>query len=280
MGHVSLLGTSDQLELERFLLAHANSSVFLRSNVRNGGMIDQGQPLQATYVAMRDGETITAVAAHCWNGVLLVQGRIDDVPAVTLAAVEESGRAVAGFSGPYAQVAIAREALGMRERPARLDSKEDLFALALDQLCVPPQLAGGAWQCRRKAAEDIPEMTRWGVAYAVESLGTAESGELERETKRQMETSQSKWVLVVNGQRVAMSGFNAQLPDTVQVGGVYTPPSLRGRGYARAVVAGSLLEARSDGVTHSILFTENKSARAAYLSLGYKVVGDYGLVLF
>ena len=67
----------------------------------------------------------------------------------------------------------------------------------------------------------------------------------------------------------------------VQVGGVFTPPELRGRGHARAVVAGSLLSARAAGVSRAVLFTEreNAPARRAYQALGFRVVGDYGMVL-
>jgi predicted GNAT family acetyltransferase len=62
---------------------------------------------------------------------------------------------------------------------------------------------------------------------------------------------------------------------------VYTPPSLRGRGYARAVVAGSLLAARARGVRQAVLFTgkDNDHAQRAYRALGFTVVGDYGVVL-
>jgi predicted GNAT family acetyltransferase len=80
---------------------------------------------------------------------------------------------------------------------------------------------------------------------------------------------------------VACSYYNAKTPQTVQIGGVYTPPALRGRGFARATVAGSLLVARKRGVRRSVLFTRdhNVPAITAYESLGYRSVGDYGLVL-
>src|SRR5690606_11892125 len=93
---------------------------------------------------------------------------------------------------------------------------------------------------------------------------------------------ESCFLLERDGDPVAFSAFNARLPDCVQIGGVFTPPALRGRGYARAVVAGSLLHARAAGATRSVLFTgkENAAARRAYHALGYRVVGEYGLVLF
>src|SRR5438552_10624203 len=81
--------------------------------------------------------------------------------------------------------------------------------------------------------------------------------------------------------RCSTSVFNAMLPDIVQIGGVWTPPEFRGRGYARAVVAGSLLAARKQGVARAVLFADpaNERARRAYQFLGFRIVGDYGLVL-
>jgi len=75
--------------------------------------------------------------------------------------------------------------------------------------------------------------------------------------------------------------FNAMLPEMVQIGGVWTPAEFRGRGYARALVAGSLAAAREQGVRRAVLFANpaNAAARAAYLAIGFEIVGDYGLVL-
>ena len=58
------------------------------------------------------------------------------------------------------------------------------------------------------------------------------------------------------------------------------PVPLRRRGYARAVVAGALQSAASQGVRRSILFTpeSNLPARRSYESLGFSIVGDYGLL--
>jgi predicted GNAT family acetyltransferase len=74
---------------------------------------------------------------------------------------------------------------------------------------------------------------------------------------------------------------DAMLPDIVQIGGVWTPPEFRGRGYARSVVAGSRVAAGKHGVRRAALFADpaNPAARAAYLALGFRIVGDYGLVL-
>lgn len=85
-----------------------------------------------------------------------------------------------------------------------------------------------------------------------------------------------------DGTPLSMATHNARVPDTVQIGGVWTPPDSRGRGYARAIVAGALLAAREDGARTAVLFTgkENEPARRAYLALGFRIIGDYGIVLF
>ena len=82
------------------------------------------------------------------------------------------------------------------------------------------------------------------------------------------------------GELVSYCCYNARTAEAVQIGGVWTPVALRGRGYARAVVAGALQAAASEGVSRGVLFTPetNLPARRAYESLGFSVVGDYGLI--
>jgi predicted GNAT family acetyltransferase len=74
--------------------------------------------------------------------------------------------------------------------------------------------------------------------------------------------------------------FNARLPDMVQIGNVWTPPALRGNGYARAVVAGALEIAKNSGISAAVLSTgrKNIAAQAAYRSIGFELVGDYATV--
>ncbi len=89
------------------------------------------------------------------------------------------------------------------------------------------------------------------------------------------------WLLEEAGQPVACTSFNTAIPEAVQVGGVWTPPELRGRGYARCIVAASLLDARNEGAKQAILFTgeTNFPAQKAYLALGFRLIGDYRIML-
>jgi GNAT superfamily N-acetyltransferase len=279
----SILKPGDEPALERLLSTRAETSMFLRSNSQKAGLTDRGEKLQATYAAVWEGEEIVAVAAHCWNGIVLVQApeprHIDDVVRL---AVETSGRAVKGFSGAWEQVVAARRTLGLEGQAAMLDSREDLFALDLSKLAVPRALATGEWICRTPAPGELSLLATWRAAYYVEAIGETPGPLVDARALQDVRNSDAQWVVAIDGEPRAYSGFNARLPDMVQIGGVYTPPTLRGGGYARAVVAGSLLSARSAGVRRAILFTgqDNVAARRAYLALGFEIIGDFGLVMF
>ncbi len=280
------LSIGDEQALEDFLAPHASSSMFLLSNSRAAGLVDRGAPLQGTYVAALDGREIISVAAHFWNGMLVLQAPdARALESVVRAAVSRSGRSLSGFVGPQQQVDTAREALGLSGRETRHDSRERLYELDLRELRVPDALESGRLECRPPRAAELDLVTRWRVDYSLEALGVPDGPELAAAARAEIARLQeegSQWILLDRGRAVSYSAFNARLPSMVQVGGVWTPPQLRGRGYGRAVVAGSLLDARTKGVRKGILFTgeENRPARTAYEALGFRAVGDYALVIF
>jgi len=280
-----LLRPGDEAALDTFLARHADTSMFLRSNARSAGLTDRGQPMQATYVAVLDGERIRGVAAHCWNGMVLVQAPdAADAPAVAREAVRRSRRTVTGFSGPWSQVVAAREALGLGAAPTTKDSRDELYVLDLTRLVVPPELASGTLRCRHPTQSELELLADWRVRFAVEALGATDGPDLRQASTDDVRLQHDRgtdWLLLAGAAPVSYSVFNAMLPDIVQIGGVWTAPEFRGRGYARSVVAGSLLSARKQGIERAVLFADptNEGARRAYLFLGFRIVGDYGLVL-
>jgi predicted GNAT family acetyltransferase len=286
-GRIRILGAADRDALEQFLERHADSSMFLRANSRNGGLVDQGERYQGTYAAAIEGDRIAAVAAHWWNGLVTVQTPVAG-PEVVRAAVRASGRAVSGINGPWAHAVVAREALDLAAAPMRSESREVLYALGLDDLLVPETLASGRVRCRRPDASDMSMLATWRATYRVELEGHPDGPELRAAARQDVESlnAESRDFVLVDGddsrRLLAYSAFNAVLSDVVQVGGVFTPADLRRRGYARAVVAGSLIVARARAVERAILFTGevNVAARRAYETIGFRRVGDYGLLGF
>ncbi|MDF5706308.1 MAG: GNAT family N-acetyltransferase [Nostoc sp. S4] len=285
MPTLKTLQPGDEPLLDAFLSQHADTSMFLRSNWRAAGLLDQGARFQGTYIAAYIDKIIVAVAAHFWNGMVVVQAPVH-LAEVVQAAVTQSRRAIAGISGPAAQVEATKSILGLSKRPTQLDESEILFSLTLQDLKIPPALAAKEVQCRLPHPQELELLSQWCAAFNKEALGQTETLNLRPACRQVVEARQATamhWVLVAENSLVSYSAFNASLPDIVQIGGVWTPPSLRGKSYAKSVVAGSLLEARSHGVKRAILFTsdDNQAAQAVYRGIGFVPTGErYGLVLF
>jgi RimJ/RimL family protein N-acetyltransferase len=281
---VRLLGPDDAPALAGFFSNHAHTTLILQGNALAAGLLDHGREYEGTWAAAFDGAEIVAVAAHFWNANLVIEcpRRLD---AVVRLVVERSGRALAGILGPRAQVTEARRVLGAWDRATAIDATEDLFALSLDRLRVPDALSAGRVRHRPPREDELALATQWRVEYERETLGSTDGPALRAKAARDIASLQRmgrQWILLEEARPVAYSAFNARTPVCVQIGGVWTPPALRGRGYARCVVAGSLIDAREAGAREAVLFTgrENRPAQAAYRALGFERVGDYGIVLF
>lgn len=277
-----MLGPRDERALQAFLEKHRDSSMFLRSNACRAGLAYGGAPFQMLYVGAFDGPSLAGVVAHGWNGMICVQAP-DCVGELARYCLAESARTVKGFSGPGEQVQRARAALGMNDVPTTLAEVEELFALDLAELEVPAAVSSGAIECRAPRSDEIALLHEWRLAYDIETLGVADSAETRARATTTVDQQLADNVAVVavaDGRVVSLSALNAALPDIVQIGGVYTPPALRNRGYAKASVAGSLLGARRAGAERAVLFASRPDAKRCYAALGFQRIGDYGLVLF
>jgi len=255
--------------------------MFLRSNLQRSGLQFQPKPFHAHYVGAFNGPKLIGVAAHCWNGMLLLQCS-ENIAELVKACTRYSGREVSGFSGPLDQVRRAQAALNLTDAPAAMDEDEWLYGLDLSDLLTPAPLQNGTVNARPPLPEERDLLCAWRIAYDLETLGSTDTPETRDRAIRTLDSQIAEgnvWVALDGGRPVSLSAFNAALPDIVQLGGIYTPPEIRGRGYARAAVAASLLAARERGVSRAVLFTSNLSAARSYEAVGFRRLGDYGLVL-
>lgn len=283
---IRLLQPDDQPALDRYLALRPMTTMFLRGNLLAMGGIggDPTQPYGGLYAGVIDGDEIVGAAGFFWNDNVILESDTHQAELVrTLLA--GTGRGINGFLGPAGHVGPAINDLGLKVTTPSHHSAEILYAVDLERLRVPPILASGAVECRRASAADRQLRTEWRVAFMIEGIGATDSEELRREAAEgsvRGEEAGRSFILYAGDEPVSISGFNTKVPDCVQIGGVYTPPDLRSRGYARAVVAGSLLLAQEQGVSRSVLFTDhaNVAAQKAYEALGYEPVGDYALVFW
>ena len=269
--------------LEALLAQHADSSMILRSNLRAAGLADTGARYSGLWAGLFDGAALIGAAAHFWNDMLILQCPAPPEGIALLARAAASGRPVAGVVGPLAQAQAGWAAI--HAAPPRIEMREDLFSLDLRELQLPGSLQSSALTVRRATAADLPTLSPWSYDYNVEVGQMVPGPASVTSAAEKIAALVAEDVVFVacseDGAPRAMSSFNARMPDCVQIGGVWTPPEGRRRHAARACVAGSLQIARAEGVARSILFTrvDNTAARLAYLGIGYRIVGDYGILL-
>ena len=280
---IRVLRPGDEALLEAFLLPRIESSMFLVGNMRASGLADNGRAYEGSYAAALTDGKIAGVVAHYWNQNMVFQAPVH-LNLLWRAAVEASKRSISGLIGPNDQVAMAKEALEIDDSRIQMDETEKLYSLKLDDLMVPKDLSSGKVAGRRIEPPDLELLTKWTVAYSIEAIGAQDSPQLWEKSASSVERSLKggrTWVLESHHEPVASSSFNAAIKEAVQVGGVWTPPELRRRGYGRAVVAASLLDARSEGAEKAILFTgeSNVAAQRAYTALGFQHIGDYRILL-
>lgn len=267
----ALLQQEDNAELDAFLALHAHSSMYLRADLRRATG-------RATFAIARQHGQIVAAAAHMASGMVVLQAPVGAAD-VAATALHHSGRRLAGFYGPMAQVHAAHQAMGLDGMAVLKDTVEDLFALSLSYLRLPTILAEQTVRCRVAGDADFDLLVAWRTAFRLEAMGDVAGAQLDETCRADIAglLPAGSLFILEGPQALACCSFNARLPGVVQIGNVWTPPELRGHGYARAVVAGALAIAAEHGTVTTILSTgrKNVAAQAAYRSLGFHVVGDY-----
>jgi len=257
-----------------FLRNHIESSMFPLSNLAHHGLGRDHPNAQRIWIET-DGPDVTGLIALTEAGSLLPQFPPDRVE---LFAAAVDGEKVAMILGDARQVSVLRTALGLTRAPLRTLNVEPHFSLDLSDLIVPE----GEGTLAPLSAAPTQLLVDWRVAYEVETFG-GEPSALRADAARQIArwtADDSHRVLMSKGQPIAMTGFNARLPDIVQIGGVWTPPDLRRRGHARRAVALHLSEAQKAGVSRAVLFAASEPAARAYRAIGFRQIGEFSLCIF
>ena len=260
--------------VERFLEGRVERAMFPLSNLRAHGPWEESDHPYATAIWVDDPDAPTAVLGLTRSGMAMP---VMDAAVAPGSAAILAGRPLMGFAGEAAPVRALMDACGLRGAAAQLDSDEPHFLLDLDALTMPN--GDGVLVPLTKASDTA---RAWRAAYDLELhvVAAAEAEERAADDVARYIAEDTHRLMVVDGEPVALTGFNARLADIVQVGGVYVPPPLRNRGYGRRVVALHLAEARAAGVERATLFAANDAAARAYAGLGFRRIGDYALVLF
>jgi GNAT superfamily N-acetyltransferase len=237
---------------------------------------DPGQYLASPYLAaVLDGDRVLAAALRTrpWRLVLSVFD--GDAEAVADALAEDlAGDEVPGIVGPTAATAAFATAWTTRNPVvARLTRHERSFRL---RHVIPPRPAPGHMQ--RAANEHRAVLAAWSQAFE-EEAHTLPPGPTDHEAVADRwirGIGRTAWLWIDEGRPVSLTGVGGLTPHGIRVGPVYTPPELRGRGYASNLVAEASQLHLDGGRRFVFLFTDlaNPTANKIYQSIGYEPVID------
>ena len=171
---------------------------------------------------------------------------------------------VARFATTWSRLTGASARLGIRQRVHAAAAVRDL-----------PRAPG---RMREAGPEDIPTVLSWIRAFADEALGDMPHVEDVEATYRRREADpDGAWLLWDDDGPVSLAAYGSPTPTGTRVGPVYTPPELRGRGYATSLVVELTAERLATGLGFCFLFTDlaNPTSNAIYARIGYEPVADW-----
>lgn len=132
---------------------------------------------------------------------------------------------------------------------------------------------------------DVALLKEWSLAFERDCrLPEANLPNREEEAElgaRRAVATGNRFLWIADGKPVAMAGKIRQNSLASTVAAVYTPPNLRGRGYASALVATLSEQLLAQGAPCCLLFAdaENPTSNGIYQKIGYEPQGDF-LTLF
>jgi GNAT superfamily N-acetyltransferase len=191
--------------------------------------------------------------------------------AAELAAKTLAGRPLAGVNA-YDQVATAFAAAWADGTGGQVTVHRRMRLYRLDGLVWPDPGPAGA--PRTAGDGDAALLTEWVTAFAreVDEMDGADHAAAVRE--RLSYGGLLLWE--TDDGPVSLAGFTRQVARMVRIGPVYTPPRLRGHGYASAATAEVSRAALSAGADEVLLYTDlaNPVSNSIYQHIGYREVED------
>ncbi|MFJ3913033.1 GNAT family N-acetyltransferase [Streptomyces vinaceus] len=154
-------------------------------------------------------------------------------------------------------------------RPSEVTVQTRLYRLA--GLRAPDPVPAG--RARTATEADLPLLLDWAGAFKRE---IGEPGAPSEASQRDRLSYGGVLLWEHAGRPVSMAGFFRAIGSVSRVGPVYTPPELRGRGYAAGVTHAVSEAAYAAGASEVLLFTDlaNPTSNGVYQRLGYAPVED------
>jgi predicted GNAT family acetyltransferase len=144
----------------------------------------------------------------------------------------------------------------------------------IHSLVEKPTYPGAPGYARRTTAQDASILADWVTSFV--RGATPHDPAPSRESLETIAGEGRHLLWIVNDEPVSMSAIVRRTRNAAAIALVYTPPSLRGRGYAGSVTAAVAEEAFAEGKTIACLYTDlrNPFSNRCYAKVGFKPVCD------
>ena len=197
--------------------------------------------------------------------------------AADLAAQTLAGRPLPGINA-YPEAANAFGAAWREQTGGRVAMHRKMRLYRLAGLSWPLPMPDGA---PRTAGEgDVALLTDWLTAFGRE-VNEVERGDLVASIRERFSYG-GLTLWEADGRPVSVAGLTRRAVGMVRVGPVYTPPELRGHGYASAATAEVSRSALAAGAEEVLLYTDlaNPVSNAIYERIGYQEIEDRVVLSF
>ena len=239
-------------------------------------------PAKLLWAVERDGSVVGAALRTPPHNLALARPAEEDAIGVLARAIAEEDPGLPGVTGALPEAdrfAVAWSTLTGHAWRAVMG--QGVYALRA-VLEVP--MATGA--PRKAVGDDLDLVLGWLSAFEQEVVPPRIRSEPEERRRRAEAVFSSDeggyWLWEEAGHPVSMTGVGSLTPNGIRVGPVYTPPDLRGRGFATSLVASVSREHLSAGLRFCFLHTDlaNPTANAIYQRIGYERVCDSTVIAF
>lgn len=207
--------------------------------------------------------------------LVVYNGRPDPTPAFALIAqaLVDQNWQPGGVNGP-APASEQFAACWQQITGQRAHVLMRLAAFELRQVIPPPVPAPG--EMRTATIDDLPLVERWMDEFTAEAI-PEELGRRNPDAAHRAIDEGAIVLWVNDDEPVSLASRARPLLHGVTVNMVYTPPALRGRGYASACVAALSQRLLDQGWHYCTLFTDlaNPISNSIYQRIGYHRVCDY-----
>lgn len=204
---------------------------------------------------------------HCATltpGRSLLLGNLDAVQCQELARITrfDAYPGVVGAEPAVTQFVTAAKGLGL--------AFCETIPMRLHILTDPPAYPACPGVSRPVEAADAPLLFEWMTAFHEEAVPHDPSPHRANVEKSAASGRYAFWT--VDGEPVSVACINRTLRTTCAIGAVYTPPAMRGRGYAGSVVAALGERIFAEGKRSVCLYTDlrNPASNRCYANIGFK----------